>query len=152
VRKDATAQPLTGQQRLLLPDAWRRSGLPAGDFAPLVGVSKQTPYAWNRKFQQDGPAGLEGGPRGGPAGSRLPEVTRRAILRMKESHPDWGVEKPFRGTRYAASVAFRPRWGRSAGPRRPSRCRQCCPGAARASGRPFPPACRRERAGRAARR
>jgi hypothetical protein len=29
---------LTPQQRLLLLDAWRRSGLPAADFAPLVGV------------------------------------------------------------------------------------------------------------------
>jgi transposase InsO family protein len=78
---------------LLLLDAWRRSGLPAGDFAPLVGVSKHTLYAWNRKFQREGPAGLEEKPRGGPSGSRLPEVTRRAILMMKESHPDWGVEK-----------------------------------------------------------
>jgi transposase InsO family protein len=78
---------------LLLLDAWRRSGLPAGDFAPLVGVSKHTLYAWNRKFQQEGPAGLEEKPRGGPSGSRLPEITRRAILMMKESHPDWGVEK-----------------------------------------------------------
>src|SRR5262245_18487215 len=32
--------PLTPQQRLLLLDAWVRSGLPAGDFAPLVGISK----------------------------------------------------------------------------------------------------------------
>jgi hypothetical protein len=31
---------LTPEQRLLVLDAWRRSGLPAGDFAPLVGVSK----------------------------------------------------------------------------------------------------------------
>ena len=41
VAKPATpAAPLTPQQRLLLLDAWRRSGLPAGDFAPLCGVSK----------------------------------------------------------------------------------------------------------------
>src|SRR5262245_55023791 len=30
--------PLTPQQRLLILDAWVRSGLPAGDFAPLVGI------------------------------------------------------------------------------------------------------------------
>jgi transposase InsO family protein len=76
-----------------LLDTWRRSGLPAGDFAPLVGISKHTLYAWHRKFQQEGPAGLEDKPRGAPAGSRLPEVTRRAILMMKEAHPDWGVER-----------------------------------------------------------
>src|SRR5262245_60266913 len=33
------------QRRLLLLDTWRRSGLPAGDFAVLVGMSKHTLYA-----------------------------------------------------------------------------------------------------------
>jgi transposase InsO family protein len=105
-----TATPacsLTPPQRLLLLDAWRRSGLPAGDFAPLVGVSKPTLDAWKRKFDQEGPAGLEDRPRGSPAGSRLPEVTRRAILMMKEANPDWGVEKSsallLRGPALAAS-------------------------------------------------
>ena len=95
IRKDQPpASPLTPQrQRLLLLDAWRRSVLPAVDFAPLVGISKHTLYAWHRTFQEEGPAGLEDRPRGAPTGSRLPEVTRRAILMMKESHPDWGVEK-----------------------------------------------------------
>jgi hypothetical protein len=65
---------------LLLLDTWRRSGLPAGDFAPLVGISKHTLYAWKHKFETEGPAGLEEKPRGGPTGSRLPEVTKRAIL------------------------------------------------------------------------
>jgi transposase InsO family protein len=87
------ASPLTPAQRLLVLDAWRRSGLPAGDFAPLVGLSKHTLYAWKHKFDQDGPAALEDKPRGGPTGSRLPEVTRRAILMMKEANPAWGVEK-----------------------------------------------------------
>src|SRR5689334_19601334 len=35
----APAAPLTAGQRLLILDTWRRSGLPAGDFAPLVGLS-----------------------------------------------------------------------------------------------------------------
>jgi len=52
---------------LLALDAWRRSGLPAGDFAPLVGVSKHTLYAWERKFDAQGPAGLLDAPRDGPA-------------------------------------------------------------------------------------
>src|SRR5262245_29379233 len=34
--------PLTPPQRLLILDAWVRSGLPAADFAPLVGVSRHT--------------------------------------------------------------------------------------------------------------
>src|SRR5262249_27349935 len=90
--QDAPAPPLTAEQRLLVLDAWRRSGLPAGDFAPLVGISKHTLYAWKRKFDSQGPAGLVGGPRGGPARSRPPEATRRAILLVKEANPDWGCE------------------------------------------------------------
>jgi transposase len=74
-------------------DSWLRSRLPAGDFAPLVGISKHTLYAWKKKFDQQGPAGLEDKPHGGPSGSRLPEVTRRAILMLKEANPAWGVEK-----------------------------------------------------------
>ena len=49
---------LTPQQRLLLLDTWQRSGLPAGDFAALVGISKHTLYAWKQKFATQGPAGL----------------------------------------------------------------------------------------------
>lgn len=71
--KPLKTEGLTGVQRLLLLDTWRRSGLPAGDFAPLVGVSKHTLYAWKHKFETEGPAGLEEKPRGGPTGSRLPE-------------------------------------------------------------------------------
>ncbi len=81
------------QQRLLILDSWRRSGLPAGDFAPLVGVSKHTLYGWKNRFEQDGPAGLMDRARGSAKGSRLSEVTKRAITMMKEANPDWGVQK-----------------------------------------------------------
>jgi len=33
----------------LILDTWQRSGLPGGDFAALVGVSKHTLYAWKKK-------------------------------------------------------------------------------------------------------
>ena len=39
----AGPQPqLTPQQRLLALDTWMKSGLPAGDYAPLIGVSKHS--------------------------------------------------------------------------------------------------------------
>jgi len=84
---------LTAPQRLLVLDIWRRSGLPAGDFAALVGLSKHTLYAWKKKFDQQGPAGLMDQPRGGPRGSRLPELTKRTILMLKQDHPDWGCQR-----------------------------------------------------------
>jgi transposase InsO family protein len=78
---------------LLVLDAWRRSGLPAGDFAPLVGVSKHTLYAWQKRFATAGPAGLMDQPKGARPGSRVPEVTKRAILMLKEANPDWGCQR-----------------------------------------------------------
>jgi transposase InsO family protein len=84
---------LTPQQRLLVLDTWMRSGLPAGDYAPLVGVSKHTLYAWKARFEAEGPAGLMPQPRGPGRGSRLSDVTKRAVLLMKEQHPEWGVER-----------------------------------------------------------
>jgi transposase InsO family protein len=94
VKKDTPPAPaLTAEQRLLLLDTWDKSKLPAGDFAALVGVSKHTLYAWKKKFDTQGPAGLMDRPKGGPRGSRLPELTKRTILMLKRSNPEWGCQK-----------------------------------------------------------
>lgn len=95
VAPDAPTQrlELTPGQRLLLLDTWRRSGLAAGDFASLVGISKHTLYSWKKRFEEQGPAGLADQPRGGKPGSRLPELTRRTILMLKQSHPEWGCQR-----------------------------------------------------------
>jgi len=87
------AAKLTAQQRLLLLDTWQRSGLPAGDFAALVGISKHTLYSWKKKFEEEGPGGLVDRPRGGPQGSRLHELTKRTILMLKQQNPDWGCQR-----------------------------------------------------------
>jgi transposase InsO family protein len=88
-----TPASLTPTQRLLLLDTWQRSGLPAGDFAAMVGVSKHTLYAWKKKFDAEGPGGLMDQPRGAPRGSKLPELTRRTILMLKQANPDWGCQR-----------------------------------------------------------
>jgi transposase InsO family protein len=87
------ATTLTAEQRLLLLDTWKRSGLPANDFASLVGVARHSLYDWKRRFEAEGPAGLMDRPRGGPRGSRLEEITKRAILMMKEQNPGWGCQR-----------------------------------------------------------
>ena len=84
---------LTGAQRFLLLDTWRRSQLPATDFAPLVGLTKHSLYAWKRRFEDEGPAELADKPRGSWRGSRVPEVTRRSILMLKEDNPDWACQR-----------------------------------------------------------
>jgi transposase InsO family protein len=87
------SSPLDPQQRLLILDTWKRSGLPGGDFGALVGISKHTLYLWKKKFEQLGPAGLMDQPRGGPKGSRVAELTRRTILMLKEANPEWGCQR-----------------------------------------------------------
>lgn len=102
-RQVETKKPrFTSEQRLLILDSWLRSKLPAGDFAPLVGISLHTLRAWKARFEEHGPAGLDDQPLGRPAGSRLSEATKRSILLMKEQHPDLGPG-PDRGG--AAAVA-----------------------------------------------
>ena len=89
----ARSPQITPEQRLLLLDTWRRSGLPAKDFAALVGISKYTLCGWKKRFDDFGPAGLADQPRGGKQGSRLPEVAKRTILMLKEGHPQWGCQR-----------------------------------------------------------
>jgi len=91
--EEVQSQTYNPQQRLMILDCWLRSGLPAKDFATLVGVSKHTLYAWKQRFTQQGPAGLLEFPRGAPEGSRLPDLTKRTILLLKQAHPDWGCER-----------------------------------------------------------
>ena len=84
---------LTPQERLLVLDTWKRSGLPAGDFAALVGLSKHTLYTWKRRFEERGPEGLLDQPRGALRGSKLSDLTRRTILMLKEANPQWGCQR-----------------------------------------------------------
>jgi transposase InsO family protein len=100
---------ISTEQRLLLLDTWRRSGLPAGDFAALVGMSKHTLYAWKQRFEKYGPMGLMDRPRAAQQKCRLPEATKRAILMLKEAHPEWGCQRITdvlaRGPALAASLS-----------------------------------------------
>jgi transposase InsO family protein len=93
--KSEPEQKMSPEQRLLLLDTWQRSGLPAGDFAAMLGgaVSKHTLYVWKQKFEEQGPAGLSDQPRGVKVSSRLPEVTRRAILMLKQQNDTWGCQR-----------------------------------------------------------
>jgi transposase InsO family protein len=90
--EEVRRRTFTPTQRLLALDLWIRSGLTAEDFAPLVGLSKHTLYIWKRDFKRDGPAALADKPRGRVKGKdgKVTEVTRRAILLLKEMNPDFG--------------------------------------------------------------
>ena len=112
---DPTAKPaeedrrsLRPEERVLLLDMWQRSGLTARDFGALVGISRHTIFNWKKRFDRMGPAGLMDAPRGAPSGSRLSDPTQRAILMLKQAHPEWGCERLrdvlARGEGYSAST------------------------------------------------
>lgn len=89
----STRVHLRPAQRLLILDTWVRSKLPAREFADLFGLSQHTLYAWKKRFDEEGPAGLEDAQRGRPRGSRVSEAAKRAILLMKAQHPSWGQDR-----------------------------------------------------------
>ena len=94
VRKSTkTSKDLGGAQRLLLLDLWKRSGLTTDDFATVVGRSPHTLGDWRRKLEVGGPEALLDRPRGPRGGSRLPEVTKRTIVLLKEAHPEYGCQR-----------------------------------------------------------
>ena len=105
--RDASGRVLlTGPQRLLILDSWFKSGLAATDFGDLFGISSQRLNKWKLAFEAYGPAGLEPRKRE-RSGSQLAEATKRAVVLMKEQHPEWGVQRLhdelLRGAGYAAS-------------------------------------------------
>jgi len=111
-RKKITQGPpsskTTPQQRLLLLDTWQRSGLPAKDFAALVGLSKHTLYKWKQRFEEDGPEGLLDSSRKRRKDGPLSDLTRRTILMIKNMNQEYGCQRIsdmlYRGPALAASA------------------------------------------------
>ncbi len=89
----ASNRKLTTEQKLLILDTWQRSGLPANDFGSLIGINRITLYAWRKKFEELGPAGLMDQPRKGAGVSKVPELTKRTILMLKKANPQWGCQR-----------------------------------------------------------
>jgi hypothetical protein len=50
---------LSGEQRLLILDAWARSELMAAEFGRMARISPHRLYAWRKRFEELGPAGLD---------------------------------------------------------------------------------------------
>jgi transposase InsO family protein len=67
------------------------------DFCATVGVSTATLCAWKRRYEAEGPKGLElrglGRPKGSGAGSRLPGPVKEAITATKRRFPTFGLRK-----------------------------------------------------------
>ena len=87
-RPSRQGPPLSAEQKLLLLDIWQRSGLPARDFGGLVNVSRHTLYAWKKRFEQLGPAGLMEQPRG--------QQAWQSASRSDQAHDSHAQESPSR--------------------------------------------------------
>ena len=83
----------TLEQRLMILDAWQRSEMKASDFSKICGVGQGTLGDWRQRFSQYGIEGLTDKPRGSKSGSRLTEVTKRAILMIKNQNPSYGIDR-----------------------------------------------------------
>lgn len=59
----------------------------------MVNISRHALHSWKRRFEQKGPARLAEKPRGKANGSQFSEIAKRAILMLKQAHPDWGCER-----------------------------------------------------------
>ncbi|NNG47618.1 MAG: transposase, partial [Deltaproteobacteria bacterium] len=95
LRKSSGRDPqnFTPEQKLLILDVWKRSGLSAPDFADLLGVTTSVLYNWRKRYEQEGPEGLFGKPKGPEPGSRIDSITRKAILLLKGDHPEYGCDR-----------------------------------------------------------
>jgi len=84
----------TAPQRLMLLDMAMKSGLPLKEFADLVGLSFHTLYAWKKRYDEGGPAGLMDHPRKHKeAESRVPEMVKKVIVMLKQANPEYGCER-----------------------------------------------------------
>ena len=98
-------------QRRSAVEAYQRSGRSMAEFAQLWGLSPETLRKWLRRYEEDGPQGLENRkrkPRGRPR--TIPEAVREEIAETKRRHPRFGMRKVrdwlrrFRGIRVSAGT------------------------------------------------
>ena len=82
VKADDRRRQIPPEQRILILDAWARSGLPAKDFAALVGVASGTLYQWRTRFRTEGPAGLATRRKRAKGVSRLPDATKLSLIHI----------------------------------------------------------------------
>lgn len=64
------------------------------ELSERYGISRKTAYKWLKRFEEEGPGGLE--PRACVAEevwNRTPEAMEAVLVAVREKHPDWGPKK-----------------------------------------------------------
>jgi len=110
-KKKTRPRTYTPEERRAAVEAFLASGCTQVDFAKLWGVSGTTIGQWTRRYQNDGPQGLEPQrAQRAPRKDRLPAGVRSEIARTKLRFPDFGMRRVrdwlarFRGIRVSANT------------------------------------------------
>ena len=93
-RRTKRSRRYTPEQRRAAVEAFVRSGRTRTDFAALWGISIDTLSSWIRRYESEGPKGLETrkGRQGG-APRRIPESVRAEVERTKRRFPEFGLRR-----------------------------------------------------------
>ena len=85
----------TPEERRQAIEAFKKSGLTKLSFSKTWGVSANSLASWLRRYEEEGPKGLEPRPRRKRASDprSLPTAVKDAILQTKLKHPDFGLRK-----------------------------------------------------------
>jgi transposase InsO family protein len=85
------------EDRRLAIETFEKSAMTVDAFSRTYGISPWTMRCWIKRFQAEGPKGLEPRPRGRKPGtggfSRVSEVVRDEIARTKNRFPSFGLKK-----------------------------------------------------------
>jgi transposase InsO family protein len=90
------AKRYTPEERRGAVEAFLKSGRKRGDFARLWGCSASSLDKWVRRYNCEGPKGLETrrpGRRSVSPANRLPDATRAQIVAVRHEHPEFGAQR-----------------------------------------------------------
>ena len=92
-RRKKKRQSFTPEERREAVEAYLQTDLTKKSFSKLWGISDATLGKWLRKYQTEGPKGLERKPHAGKGKMRIAQAVREEIVRAKRFFPDFGLKR-----------------------------------------------------------
>lgn len=93
----ARRRTFTPEERRAAIEAFAKSGRKREDFAKLWGCSPSSLDKWIRRYEEEGPKGLEDRPYARradrPSRRRIPDSARAQVVAVRQEHPDFGSKR-----------------------------------------------------------